>query len=366
MKIIAFYLPQFHCFKENELWWGKGFTEWTNVKGAKALFEGHIQPRIPLHKNYYNLLDVNTIKYQTELAKRYGVYGFCYYHYWFSGKLLMEKPMEILLQHTEIDFPFCISWANETWTKTWDKKKKKILIEQQYGNKEEWKQHFEYLYKFLSDSRYICIDGKPLLIIYRPELIKDIEPMLKYWNSLAADYGLPGISFAYQHRNYNHLKAKSGYLFDYGIEYQPLVSKFKQMWSLRQLISKALNVIYKKLNIPPSKLSCITIDYDKTWRNILSLNPRDEKMIPGAFVNWDNTPRYRDRGSLYTGYTVKKFEAYLTRQIRRAKEVYHKDMLFLFAWNEWGEGGFLEPDEEEKFSRLEAVKNALEECEELE
>ena len=132
MKIIAFYLPQFHTFEENDMWWGEGFTEWTNVKKAEPLFEGHMQPKIPLNKNYYNLLDLDTLKWQCELSREYGVYGFCYYHYWFDGKMLMNKPMEMLLGHPEINQKFCICWANENWTKAWAKRDKTILVSQTF------------------------------------------------------------------------------------------------------------------------------------------------------------------------------------------------------------------------------------------
>ena len=144
MKIIAFYLPQFHEFRENDEWWGKGFTEWTNVKSAKPLYKGHNQPKVPYGEKYYNLLDTETLRWQSKLAKEYGVYGFCYYHYWFDGKMLMNRPMELLLENTDITQKFCICWANEKWTKAWAKKERTVLIDQTYGNEKDWKEHFEY------------------------------------------------------------------------------------------------------------------------------------------------------------------------------------------------------------------------------
>ena len=147
MKIIAFYLPQFHCFPENDAWWGTGFTEWNNVRSAQPLFKNHNQPRVPLDNNYYDLTETENLRWQAHLAQKYGVYGFCYYHYWFNGKLLMEKPMEQMLSDKEIQLPFCICWANENWTKAWAKRSKEVLIAQNYENKEDWKKHFEYLEK---------------------------------------------------------------------------------------------------------------------------------------------------------------------------------------------------------------------------
>ena len=359
MKIITYYLPQFHTFPENDEWWGEGFTEWTNVKGAKPLYEGHLQPKIPLDKNYYNLLDINVLRWQSELAQKYGIYGFCYYHYWFDGKMLMNRPMEILLENTDIKQPFCVCWANEDWTKAWAKRDKTVLIGQTYGSKEDWKRHFEYLLPFFKDERYITVDGKPIFIIYRPELIGTLREMLVYWKKLAVKSGLQGICFVYQQSTYNHLKEPTGDLFDYGIEYHPNFVRKEQRKSLKLIREKILNEFVTKFGLRQSKISTIIYDYDDTWKRILDTVPRDSKMIPGAFVNWDNTPRYKKRASMEDGYSAEKFEKYLTIQIKRAREVYKKDLLFLFAWNEWGEGGYLEPDEHERYSRLEAVKFAL-------
>ena len=359
MKIIAFYLPQFHTFKENDEWWGEGFTEWTNVKSANPLYKGHLQPKIPLNGNYYNLLDINVLKWQSSLAKKYGIYGFCYYHYWFDGKMLMNRPMEMLLENTDIKQPFCICWANEDWTRAWAKRDRTVLIGQTYGSREDWKRHFEYLLPFMQDERYFRIDDEPLFVIYRPELITNLREMLGLWNDLAKQYGLKGIRYAYQQSTYNHLKEDTGDLFDYGIEYQPNFVRKAQRKSFKLIREKVLNEMVIKLGMKQNKWSSIVFDYDDTWKRILNIVPRDSKMIPGAFVNWDNTPRYKKRANIEDGYTREKFEKYLTIQIRRAKEVYNKDMIFLFAWNEWGEGGYLEPDEDEKYARLEAIRNAL-------
>ena len=366
MKIIAFYLPQFHSFPENDSWWGKGFTEWTNVKKAVPSFDGHNQPRIPLSHNYYNLLDIDTLKWQAKLAKEYGVYGFCYYHYWFDGHMLMEKPMEMMLKSKEIDLPFCICWANEDWTRAWAKKSKEVLISQTYGDRKEWEAHFNYLLPFLKDERYIRIDGKPLFVIYRPEIVGCLEEMLNYWQELAKLNGFPGISFMYQQTDYDHRKEKTGYLFDYGIEYQPAVVRNRpQKRNPFLLCRKALNELVNYLHLPQKKWSTFWYSYDDAWKKILKMKPKDEKMVPGAFVDWDNTPRYGKKASVYLGVTPEKFQKYLTLQIIHAKEVYKKDMIFLFAWNEWGEGGYLEPDETNKYKMLEAVQKALETTKEI-
>ena len=360
MKLIAFYLPQFHRFPENDKWWGKGFTEWDNVKNAKPLFKGHNQPRVPLDNNYYNLLDVDILRWQSDLAKKYGVYGFCFYHYWFDGKMLMEKPMEILLENEDINQPFCICWANENWTRAWAKKSREVLIGQTYGDKNDWENHFNYLYQFFKDKRYITKDGKPIIIIYRPEIIPTLREMLNFWEKKAKEKGLKGLCFIYQQVFYNHKNESTGDLFDYGIEYEPgYVVHRMQRTNLKLIKSKILHELVHKFHFKQTLASTIHYDYDEVWDNILNIVPRDEKMIPGAYVNWDNTPRYKDGASVHVGFTVEKFQNYLIQQIRNTKEKYHKDMIFMFAWNEWGEGGYLEPDTKYGYGVLEAIRNAL-------
>ena len=375
MKIIAFYLPQFHAFPENDEWWGKGFTEWTNVKSAKPLFKGHYQPRVPLNKNYYNLTDVNALKWQADIAKKHGIYGFCYYHYWFDGHMLMEKPMELMLENKEVDLPFCICWANENWTKAWAQHSRKVLIAQTYGDRKDWERHFNYLLPFFKDKRYIYKDGMPVFVIYRPELIPTLRPMLELWDQLAKQNGLKGIVYMYQQHDYDHRTADTGDLFSYAIEYEPgrvrgyypkFPKKEQQICSLKISFRRGLNLLVNKLHLKQTKLSSVCYSYDDAWKRILALKPTDNKLMPGAFVDWDNTPRYKSRASIFQGATPEKFEQYLTQQICHARDDYKKDMIFMFAWNEWGEGGYLEPDEKYGYGMLEAVHNALDKTGELE
>ena len=190
IKPIAFYLPQYHSIPENDLAWGKGFTEWTNVKKAKPLFPGHYQPRIPLDQNYYNLEDSTVMKQQSVIAKDHGIFGFCYYHYWFkNGKKLLEKPIENMLKDPDVDIPFCLCWANESWTKRWNGRDGEIIVEQDYGAIDDWKAHFNYLFEFISDSRYITLDGKPIIIIYKPDEIPCMNDMMECWQNLALENG---------------------------------------------------------------------------------------------------------------------------------------------------------------------------------
>ena len=185
IKVIAFYLPQFHAIPENDKSYGKGFTEWTNVKKAKPLFADHNQPRVPLNQNYYDLLEQGVMKNQADLAKKYGVYGFCYYHYWFAdGKKLLEKPLETMLTDKSVDIPYCICWANENWTRRWDGGNNEVIVEQNYGDRANITRHAQYLTQFFKDERYIKEDGRPLLLIYKPELIIRCR---KYIDELTAD-----------------------------------------------------------------------------------------------------------------------------------------------------------------------------------
>lgn len=274
----------------------------------------------------------------------------------------MEKPMEIMLENKTIDIPFCICWANENWTRAWANNDKEILIEQNYGNKDDWKKHFYYLLKFFKDERYIKKDGKPVFVIYRPEIIPTCIEMLSLWQQMAKENGFPGMSFVYQQKFYNHQEEDSGELFDYGIEYQPGLA-FQNILdsNLKYLPSRIINYIVDRVPYLKSreKNKITYFDYDEVWNEILSIVPRDEKMIPGAFVDWDNTPRHGIRGSVVVNNTPEKLKQYLSEQIIRARDIYKKDVMFMFAWNEWGEGGYLEPDGKNKYAYLEAVKEAL-------
>lgn len=376
MKIITYYLPQFHNIPENDEWWGDGFTEWVNVKAARPLFDGHQQPKIPLNENYYDLSNDDIKIWQAKIAKEHGVYGFCYYHYWFSGKMLLEKPMEQMLKNKAIDIPFCISWANETWTKAWVNDEKKVLIRQEYGDMSEWKQHFEYLLPFFKDERYIKEDNKPLFIVYRPEVVGCLNEMLDYWNQLSIENGFNGMCFAYQTINMDITDGSDTSRFDYDIEFQPSYARYdmsnnncfvsylkKQRRNIAKVFEKKFGVdllrYTSKMNTKHGS-TVNTIDYSEAWETVIKRKPISEKCIPGAFVAWDNTPRHKERGWVYTNNTPELFEKYLEKQIVRAREVYHKDMIFMYAWNEWAEGGYLEPDEEHGYGYLEAIRTALE------
>ncbi len=366
MKVIAFYLPQFHRIKENDDWWGEGFTEWTNVRKARALFQGHRQPRTPLKENYYNLLDKNIRQWQGKLAKKYNVYGFCYYHYWFNGKLLLEKPLEMMLEDGEPDLPYCFSWANEPWTRTWDGKKHSILMNQVYGGKEDWRNHFYYLLKFFKNKNYMKIGNKPVLLIYRLDQIPDYKLMISYWTDLARKNGFDGIYIS-QIMNSFYDRFLDGVDARVLLEPMNTVNFHIPFASIRSLIGKvkvfSIKTFYRStMKVPETLLN--RLDYDFTWKRIINrkIMNFDVPIFPGGFVDWDNTPRRGPTGLSFVGTTPDKFYFYLSKLIDKTRKEYKTDMIFINAWNEWAEGTYLEPDTDNMYEYLESIKKALDLC----
>ena len=374
MKIIPLYLPQFHTIPENDEWWGKGFTEWVNVRDAKPLFEGHNQPRVPLNNNYYDLSDIETLKWQCRIAKEYGIYGFCMYHYWFNGHLLLEKPMEMLLAHPEIDIKYCVSWANHDWTDAWkaSNRQPKVLIAHNFDDEKDWVDHFNYLLPFFKDPRYMTENNKPLMVIYIPNIIRKLKKMLDVWSQMARDNGFDGLTFIYQSAASSFDNSWDHSLFDYGVEMNPgyvgLANRqknssfFPKLMKYSHEIKRFLHI--RRSLLPQKKLTEVSkADYDYTWQRILELRPISNapKMIPCAFTDWDNTPRHKERGYLFQGVSPDKFKSYFKQLIDNTKNFYDTDMIFVFAWNEWAEGGYLEPDEKNGFAFLEAIKECLSE-----
>lgn len=378
MKVIPLYLPQFHTTPENDKWWGEGFTEWVNVKNAKPLYEGHSQPRIPQNNNYYDLRNVATLRWQADLANEYGIYGFCFYHYWFNGKLLLEKPMELLLQNQDINLKYCLSWANGEWRDTWkckDRKSTKILIADDFNNEELWVDHFNYLLQFFKDPRYITENDKPILVIYSPHIIPKLNKMLDLWTNMAKENGLNGITYIYQSASASFDKTWDRSRFSYGIEMNPgyaneISSKSAKLRStLYKYTGKFKRLFHIKRSLIPSKNNkeLQRKSYDETWNKILSLRPSEStKMIPCAFTDWDNTPRFGINGWCYDGVTVAKFKSYFKQLLLNTRKYYDSDMMFIFAWNEWAEGGYLEPDELYGDGFLNSIKSSLIELNEYE
>ncbi|MDR5172937.1 glycoside hydrolase family 99-like domain-containing protein [Methylobacillus flagellatus] len=372
MKIIAMYFPQFHAIKENDEWWGKGFTDWHNVRRATYQFEGHYQPRVPLNNNYYDQSSLETLRWQIKLARDHGIYGFCHYHYWFNGVHLLHKPTELVLQNPDLDLPFCLSWANETWSRRWDGLDHHILIQQTHPPEiESWRQHFEYLIRAWKDPRAIRIEGKPVFVIYRPQRITNIDEMLAHWRKWAREEGLPGLYFVFQ-QQYELPDTACLRSFDAQFQFQPFeaiysASRTKQYWTkgwINSLLKYAPVAFRNQLNkilftIKPKQLTFY--DYDTVWKNIINIRPHYQRAtFPGAFIDWDNTPRYKNRATVFTGASPDKFHYWLSKLADSMPERnLPEDYVFLNAWNEWSEGTYLEPDQKNEYRYLEAVRSVV-------
>jgi len=367
-KVIVFYFPQFHAIPENDEWWGKGFTDWDNVKRGTPAFKDHSQPRVPVNNRYYDQSSLDTIRWQTDLAKQYGVSGFCHYHYWFDGKQLLETPTNLFMQTKDIDFPFCLAWANETWSRRWDGQDHYILQEQTHTPSiEKWKHHFSYLIKAWSDDRAIRIDGKPLFIIYRPAKIQDTGGMFDYWQQEARKYGIDGLYFATMKQSEFPDESCLEH-YDAVIQFQPFEAMYSANFSdrrshrlnrLAQTLISALpqgleNILFR---LRKNMSSPTLIDYDATWNRILE-RPQEPGIttFPGAFVDWDNTARYGRRATIFKGANPERFEYWLSQLVQNvAADTQRAPLIFLNAWNEWSEGTYLEPDTRYGKQYLEAL-----------
>ncbi len=354
-RVIAFYLPQYHEIKENNEWWGKGFTEWTNVKSGKALYKDHYQPKIPYNDNYYCLLEKETQKWQAELALKNGIYGFCYYHYWFNGKLLLEKPMENMLKDPDINIKFCISWANEPWTKTWTGKEKEVIMPQSYGGIEEWENHLQYLLPFFKDGRYILKDNKPVFLLYRAENIVNCSEMITYWERRLKEQGFSGIYI---------IETLTGWQKKEKINNSSAIVAMEPMHCFARDLSfmeRAKHALIKRLKLYYLHIYNI-YSYDKVWKKIVKKLIRSKKDVYyGAFMNWDNTARKGKNAIVVKGFTLDKFEKYFALIYKRSL-MENKDFLFFNAWNEWSEGTYLEPDNKYGHDYLKIIAKVQDRC----
>jgi len=370
-KLIAMYFPQLHAIPENDAWWGKGFTDWNNVKSAAPQYEGHYQPRIPQDKNYYDQSEIETLRWQIDLAKRHGVYGFCHYHYWFDGTQLLETPTNLIMENKDIDFPFCLSWANETWSKRWDGRDHHILIQQTHPpTKESWKKHYDCLIKAWTDPRAIKVNDKPVFVIYRPQRIDKIDEMLAYWREMALHDGLPGLYFIFQKQyelpNNNCLNS-----FDAQFQFQPFEAVASPSYNEKSICHSALFKLVRSLperyqdmlrGLRAKFIRELTFhDYDETWKRVVEIR-EDDKLTtyPGAFVDWDNTSRYKKKATIFRGASPERFSKWFDSLVdTMPKRKLPENFIFLNAWNEWAEGAYLEPDERYGYQYLEVVKNVL-------
>ena len=340
-KTIAFHLPQYHPIRENDEWWGKGFTEWTNVTKAQPQFPGHYQPHLPSDLGFYDLRLPDVRKAQAELAREHGIHGFCYYHYWFGGKLLLEKPLHDMLESREPDFPFCLCWANEPWTRAWDGRSGHVLAEQHYGEEDDRK-HIQYLTKFFQDPRYIRVKNKPLLLIYRANHMPDPFKAAKVMRDEARKLGIGELylcrveSFPNEHTD-PHLIG-----FDASVEFQP-------DWT--NLGDKDPNPIFG---------DHVVRDYQKMADRMMAKVKPPYKRFPCVTPAWDNASRRKTNATIFVNSTPAAYENWLCHAISKCETDNPDDrIVFINAWNEWGEGCHLEPDQVHGRAYLEATRNAI-------
>lgn len=355
-KVLAFYLPQYHPFKENDEWWGKGFTEWTNVAKAKPLFYGHYQPKVPSELGFYDLRLTDVQKAQAELARQYGVDGFCYYNYWFSGTELMGLPLHNMVRDKSVDIPFCICWANETWyNKMWSKDgsivSKKVLIEQAYPGQEDNERHFYSLLDAFKDDRYIKVDGRLLFMIYKPLEMSCLKEFMDQWNILAEKEGLPHFYFVGQTIRNTEFEVlrKSGLdcVCYFGLWDALALQSRLGKWADRLLHS--ISATPRRFRYP-KLLDMMPVD---VWK--------DEFICPSLLPNWDHTPRSGLNGFVLTDTTPEVFEGHVRSVFNLTRDKRNR-LVFLKSWNEWGEGNYVEPDLRFGRGYLEALKRVKDNC----
>ncbi|GAB2698828.1 glycoside hydrolase family 99-like domain-containing protein [Mucilaginibacter koreensis] len=364
IRAIAFYLPQFHPIPENNSWWGTGFTEWTNVAKAKPLFKKHDQPRIPSELGFYDLRLAETREAQAKMAAAYGIEGFCYWHYWFgNGKTILERPFAEVLASKSPDFPFCLAWANGSWTGIWHGSPKKILIQQEYPGVEDYTNFFNYLLPAFKDERYITVNNKPLFCINEPNDIPDIKLFTETFRKLANQNGLPGLYIVAntgsedwdptQHGcdAVNHVMI--------GNLYKGLpVSNHKMFYKLKNQFIKhpALTRIYRKLLNRPVHI----FNYRQILPFLITQKQLPYDHFPCVIPNWDNSPRSGINSMILTNSTPHLFSQHIRDAIAIIENNEdEKKIVFLKSWNEWAEGNYLEPDLKFGKQYLEALHECL-------
>ena len=363
-KFIPFYFPQFYSIPENDNWWGNGYTDWQRVRNSKPINKWHNQPRVPLNDLYYDQSKSDTILNQINLALEYDIYGFNFYHYWFDGKILLEKPIKIFKQLNH-NLKYCITWANETWTKRWDGKFNEVLIKQNHFNDEsEWLAHFNYLFDHFKDEKYIRIQNKPVFCIYRPDLFLDIDKFIKFFEKQAKSRGLEGIYFI----------AVKAYETGFNVDNFNATLRFQPRDLFRNINSKANPIrtkIEKLLRNIPEQYQIIfseflfkfqkneTFDYNKFSTLLIENAEKDSKLEKKVFqsviTDWDNTARYGHKAKYFINSNPENFDKLLFKLIELNKYDTEK-IIFINAWNEWSEGAYLEPDIKNGFKFLEIVK----------
>jgi lipopolysaccharide biosynthesis protein len=359
LRAIAFFLPQYHPIPENDRWWGKGFTEWTNVAKAKPLFTNHYQPHLPADLGFYDLRLPEVRQAQADLARAYGIHGFCYYHYWFSGKRILERPVNEILQSGAPDFPFCICWANENWTRTWDGQEKAVLLEQMYSEADD-RQHLRALADTFRDPRYIRIDGKALFLVYRTTKLPNPKRTAEIWREEARNLGI-GELFLCRVESFGGdgtILAPEEIGFDAAVEFQPDGRYVGDVLYRNKWLQK-LNRIGFDFQAYSQKNYILS--YAQLVDNVLAHQQQPAyKKFPCVTPQWDNSARRKTGATIFCDSTPELYEKWLRTTVERI-QCDHPDenIVFINAWNEWGEGNHLEPCQQWGLSYLEATYRAL-------
>ncbi len=356
VRAIALYLPQFHPVPENSEWWGPGFTEWTNTARARPLFPGHRQPHIPGQLGFCDLRLAETRQDQADLARAYGIEGFCYYHYWFGhGRRILERPITEVIESGEPNFPFCLAWANGTWSRTWDNRPGSILVEQRYPGDDDIRAHFDAVLPALSDPRALRIDGRAVFVVYAPNNLEGSARFVELWRDLAQQNGLPGLYLIGRTKG---AWTPSEHGFDAALTAQvvpPFASRLAADRWARLRPDWLWGALTRRLPITPAMYSF------RRWSpHIPWLLDQPEQSFPTVLSGWDNTPRMGRRGAVYMGARPALFE----EQVRHAVGLISdrpadQRVLFVQAWNEWAEGNHLEPDLRYGDGWLEALRRGL-------
>jgi GT2 family glycosyltransferase len=347
VKAIAFYLPQFHQIPENDAWWGEGFTEWSNVRRGHPNFEGHYQPHVPSALGYYDLAEQGVLERQTQLARQAGIHGFCYYYYWFGGQVLLDLPVRRIVETGKPDFPFCICWANENWTRRWDGKESEILIAQNYSPDDDLA-FIQKIEPVLRLKNYIRVDGKPMLLVYRPSLLPDAGATLERWRSYARKVGLGDLHLVIVY-SFSEQRTADFYGFDAAVQFPPHLQA---------------TPITPRIPGRSPEFTGFIYDYTEVRRYALeqfAAVSAQTKLYPGVMPSWDNTARQRTRSTIWVNSSPEAYYEWLAEASRlvRAKSAPSDSLVFINAWNEWAEGCHLEPDERYGYAWLNATSLAL-------
>lgn len=360
VKLISFYLPQYHPIPENDKWWGKGFTEWRNVVKARPLVKDHYQPHLPADLGFYDLRVPEVRQSQADLAREYGIHGFCYYHYWFNGRRLLERPLDEVLSSGEPNFPFCICWANENWTRRWDGEDHEVLISQSYSAADDLA-HIRALLPQFRDSRYIKVNGRPLVLIYRVSSLPHPKETAALWRREAQRDGFPDL--------YLCMVVSLGTLdfdpasigFDAAVDFPPTCNHQTQPIKPLRCKIKSLDRQARRF-FPDPYCEHTILRYADLAANIMKRPEPQHKLFPGVSPGWDNSARRKRGASVYLGSTPELYRSWLDHALKQSQTRFaasEERLVFINAWNEWAEGNHLEPDQKWGRRYLEETRSAL-------